>query len=109
MVWIELLRRGRLARGLEEAAGDPSSLSDCDPKRPRASGRGGETVGRHRANLMPTASYWLPSSINWRCNALQPLPAHDVSKTMKPMMLSITYLMTLMTYQLLWIRKPLLN
>jgi hypothetical protein len=23
-------------------------------------------------------SYWLPSSINWRCNALQPLPAHDV-------------------------------
>ena len=65
-----------------------------------------ERVGRHRANLMPTASYWLPSSINWRCNVLQPLPAHHVSKTMKPMTLPITYLMT---YRLLWIRKPLLN
>src|SRR5215471_2668064 len=29
---------------MEEAAGAPSSLADWDPKRPRASGRGGEMV-----------------------------------------------------------------
>jgi hypothetical protein len=84
--------------GLEEATGAPSSLSNCDPKRPRASGRGGETVGRHRANLMPTALLWLPSSIYWQRNALQPFPAHDVSKTMKPVTLPITYLMTYRLY-----------
>src|ERR1700724_718100 len=29
---------------MEEATGAPSSLADCDPRRLRASGRGGETV-----------------------------------------------------------------